>query len=65
MGFLKNIGANEIIIILVIVFVLFGASIMKRFTRGVGESAAELKKVKKEVDKTIEGEPENNSASES
>jgi sec-independent protein translocase protein TatA len=58
MGFLKNLGANEIIIILIIVFVLFGASIMKRFAKGVGESAAELKKVKKEMDMTIEGDEE-------
>lgn len=47
--FVKNIGLPEIIIIGLLLLVFFGGSKVKELSRGLGESAKELKKVKKEL----------------
>ncbi len=49
LSFLKNIGTTEIIIVGLVVLALFGSKIMTGFSRGMGESVKELKKVKKEL----------------
>lgn len=48
--FLQNISLTEIIIVGIILLVLFGANKVKDLSRGLGESAKELKKVKKELE---------------
>lgn len=40
---LRNLGAPELIIILVVVLLLFGASRLPKLARSLGESAKELK----------------------
>ena len=46
---MRNIGTPELIIILVIVFLLFGGVIVKRLGKGVSETTREIKKLKKEI----------------
>lgn len=48
--FIRNIGLPELIIIAVILIILFGGKKVKELSRGLGESAKELKKVKKEFE---------------
>lgn len=50
---LGNIGSTEIIVILVILVVLFGAQRMTQVARGLGESTKELKKAKREYESDI------------
>lgn len=40
---LRNIGGGEILIILVVVLLLFGATRLPKLARSIGESAKELK----------------------
>ena len=54
---LKNIGSTELIIIMIIVFFLFGGKKLKELARGLGESTKEMKKVKKEYDEALEETP--------
>ena len=44
--FVKNIGLPEIIIIGVLLLVFFGGAKVKELSRGLGESAKEVKKIK-------------------
>ncbi len=53
--FIRNIGLPELIIIAVILIILFGGKKVKELSRGLGESAKELKKVKKEFE-SVKGE---------
>jgi len=53
-NFIKNIGSTEIIIILLILIVIFGASLVKRLGKASGETLREIKGVKKEFTKAIE-----------
>jgi TatA/E family protein of Tat protein translocase len=55
----KNIGWAEILIILVVLMILFGAKKLPEFARGLGESGKELKKASKELkDALVEPEDE-------
>ena len=47
--FVKNIGLPEIIIVGVLLLVFFGGAKVKELSRGLGESAKEVKKIKKEL----------------
>jgi sec-independent protein translocase protein TatA len=58
-AFIRNIGLTEIIIIGVILVVLFGGKKFREFSRGMGESTKELKKIKKEIKKEINKEEVN------
>ncbi len=53
--FIKNIGLPEIIIIGVLLLIFFGGSKVKELSRGFGESAKEVKKIKEELTKKEEG----------
>ena len=48
-NFIKNIGLPEIIIVGVLLLIFFGGSKIKELSRGLGESAKELKNVKKQL----------------
>jgi sec-independent protein translocase protein TatA len=50
---LSNIGAGELIIIALVLLLLFGGSKLPELARGLGESAKELKKAKKEFQNAI------------
>ncbi|OGV96955.1 preprotein translocase subunit SecA [Microgenomates group bacterium RBG_16_45_19] len=54
----KNIGVTEIIIILVVLMVLFGAKKLPEFARGLGESGRELKKASKELREALTDDEE-------
>lgn len=56
LNFINNIGPSEIIILLIVVFVLFGAKAMTRFARTSGETVKEMKKVKQTFTQALEDE---------
>jgi sec-independent protein translocase protein TatA len=49
----KNVGWAEILIILVVLMILFGAKKLPEFARGLGESGKELKKASKELKEAL------------
>jgi Sec-independent protein translocase protein TatA len=46
---MRNLGTPELVIILLIVFLLFGGVIVRRLGKGVSETTKEIKKLKKEL----------------
>lgn len=54
--FLKNISSTELIIILVILLVLFGAKALVSVGKTSGETVRELKKVKREFTNAVNDE---------
>lgn len=57
--FIKNISSTELIIIILILVVLFGGkSIAKRVARTSGETAKEIKNIKKEFTKALDDDNE-------
>lgn len=55
-GFLNNIGPTELAIIVVILIVLFGAKLITNLARTSGASVKEIKNIKKEFTKAVEGD---------
>jgi len=55
---LGGIGAQEILLILLIILLLFGAKKIPEIARGLGKSMSEFKKGLKEVDEEIKKEEE-------
>jgi sec-independent protein translocase protein TatA len=56
LAFLQNIGASELIIILLILLLLFGASKIPQMMKGFGEGIREFKKGMKEGEEGKEEE---------
>lgn len=56
MGFLKGIGTTEIIIILAIVFLLFGGTLITGIAKKSGERVKDIKKAKDEFEKASKDE---------
>ncbi|MCL1594910.1 MAG: twin-arginine translocase TatA/TatE family subunit [Actinomycetia bacterium] len=56
LAFIRNIGGPEILIILVVVLLLFGAKKLPELARSIGASAKEFKKGVEEGD--LEDEPQ-------
>lgn len=54
--FIKNISATELIIIVLILIVIFGARAMVKLGKTSGETVKELKKIKSEFFKAIDGD---------
>lgn len=54
--FLGNLGATEILMILFIVLLLFGAKKIPELARGLGKGIREFKDASKEIKKNIEEE---------
>jgi TatA/E family protein of Tat protein translocase len=52
-SFLKNISTTEIVILVIILVLLFGAKTIVGLGKTSGETVRELKKVKKEFDEAI------------
>ena len=55
---LGGIGAQEILLILLIIILLFGARKIPEIARGLGKSMSEFKKGLREVDEEIKKEKE-------
>jgi sec-independent protein translocase protein TatA len=49
LSFLRNIGTTELIIILAVILLFFGGKKFMELSRGMGESAKELKKIKRDI----------------
>lgn len=56
--FIKNIGPTELGIIVLILVVFFGAKLITNLARTSGESVREIKKIKKEFTKALDGDGE-------
>jgi sec-independent protein translocase protein TatA len=54
LAFLQNIGFPELLVILLIVLLLFGATRLPEIARSLGKSIHEFKKGVKEVEKDVE-----------
>lgn len=59
--FLGNIGTTELILILFVVLLLFGARKIPELARGLGKGIREFKDASREVQKEIETESEKKS----
>ena len=53
---LGGIGAQELLLILLIILLLFGARKIPEIARGLGKSVAEFKKGTKDMEEEIKGE---------
>lgn len=51
----SNIGAPEIIIILIVVLILFGAKKIPELAQGIGKGMKEFKKALKDVEEEVKG----------
>ena len=59
--FIKNISSTELILIIIILIVLFGAKVVTGLGKSSGETVREIKKIKKEFIRSIEDdEPDKN-----
>ena len=52
-AFLQNIGFPELLVILLIVLLLFGAKRLPEIARGLGKSIQEFKKGVKEIERDV------------
>lgn len=57
-AFLQNIGFQELIIVLVIVLLLFGAKKLPELSRALGQSLKEFRKGREEEEKPASSKPE-------
>ena len=56
MAFMPNVGFAELLIVLFIVLLLFGAGKLPEVARSIGKSFKELKKGVKEIEKSVSDE---------
>lgn len=55
--FLGGLGATELILILLVVLLLFGAKKIPELARGMGKGIREFKDASREIKREIESEP--------
>ena len=53
LAFLQNIGFPELLVVLLIVLLLFGAKRLPEMARGLGKSLSEFKKGLKEIERDV------------
>lgn len=56
--FIGGIGGGELLLMLLVVLVLFGAKKIPELARGLGKGIREFRDATKEVEKAIEDDPE-------
>ena len=56
MAFFQNIGLPELLVVLVIVLLLFGAKRLPEIARGLGKSLQEFKKGVKDIERDVKDE---------
>ncbi|MCU7491718.1 MAG: twin-arginine translocase TatA/TatE family subunit [Bacteroidota bacterium] len=54
-----NLGTGEIIIIVLVILIFFGAKKIPELAQGVGKGMKEFKKALKDVDEDVKSTPEN------
>ena len=54
LAFLQNIGLPELLVILLIILLLFGAKRLPEIARGLGKSIHEFKKGVKEIERDVD-----------
>lgn len=54
LAFLQNIGLPELLVVLLIVLLLFGAKRLPEIARGLGRSIQEFKKGVKDIEKNVD-----------
>lgn len=54
LAFLQNIGFPELLVVLLIVLLLFGAKRLPEIARGLGKSIQEFKKGVKEIERDVD-----------
>jgi len=54
--FIKNISSTELIILILILVILFGAKVAVKLGKTSGETVKEIKKIKREFTNTLEGD---------
>jgi sec-independent protein translocase protein TatA len=59
--FLAGLGTTELILILLVVLLLFGAKKIPDLARGMGRGIREFKDASREIKREIESEPSDNS----
>lgn len=69
LGFLPGLGTGELILILVVILILFGAKKIPEFARGLGNGIREFRSatqnVKQEIEREVEGNHRNPQANNS
>jgi TatA/E family protein of Tat protein translocase len=55
----KNIGSTELIIILLVLVILFGANTISDMAKRGGETLKEVKKIKKDIIEATKDDPAN------
>jgi len=61
MGFLRNLGGLEIIIIVAIILLIFGGGLIKSIAKRAGETTKEVKKAKGIFEEAQKEKPEDSS----
>lgn len=56
---IKNVGSTEIIIILLVLVILFGANTISDMAKKGGETLKEVKKIKKDIIDATKDDPSN------
>ena len=56
MAFFQNVGLPELLVVLVIVLLLFGAKRLPEIARGLGKSIQEFKKGVKDIERDVKDE---------
>lgn len=54
LAFLQNIGLPELLVVLVIILLLFGAKRLPEIARGLGKSIQEFKKGVKDIERDVD-----------
>jgi sec-independent protein translocase protein TatA len=52
-----NLGATELILIVLVILIFFGAKKIPEIAQGLGKGIREFKKATREIDDDVEGEP--------
>jgi sec-independent protein translocase protein TatA len=58
LAFIGRVGSGELLLILLVLLVLFGAKRIPELARGLGKGIREFKNATKEIEEELEDEPQ-------